>query len=151
MLHIYSYSTCVDSTQTVVLIQVQCAGIWGTPLVEIYYSTMRLQVVIQLLFFDRIGKISPFREVLKKSSSIGLIECLGKNKSLSNTDIKTCMTFIQTVLYGENINEAYVETRTNIYYKKKTKSSMTLPLDLDSATQVILRVHYQCCYWVRCF
>ena len=31
------------------------------------------------------------------------------------------MTFIQTVLYGGNINEAYVETRINIYYKKKLK------------------------------
>ena len=31
------------------------------------------------------------------------------------------MTFIQTVLYGRNINEAYVETRINIYDNQRTK------------------------------
>ena len=107
---------------------------------------MRLQVVIQLHFFYKTGKISPLKEVLRKLSCLGLIECLGKNKSLSNTDIENCMTFIQTVLYDRNINEAYVETRTNIYDNQRTKSSMTLPPDPDSATQIILQAHYECYY-----
>ena len=56
------------------------------------------------------------------------------------------MTFIQTVLYGGNINEAFVETRTNIYDNQRTKSSMTLPPDPNSATQVIFRAHNHCYY-----
>ena len=69
---------------------------------------------------------------------------------MSNTDIEKCMPFIQTVLYGGNINEAYVETRINIYGNQKTKCSMTLPPDPDCATQVIVRAHYQCNPWVHC-
>ena len=45
------------------------------------------------------------------------------------------MTFIQNVLYGGNINEAYVETRINTYDNQRTKSSMALLPDPDSATQ----------------
>ena len=60
------------------------------------------------------------------------------------------MTLTQTVLHGRNINEAYVETRINIHSNQKTKSSMTLPPNLDCATQVIARAHYQCYYWVYC-
>ena len=60
------------------------------------------------------------------------------------------MTFAQTVLYGGNINEAYSETRIKIYGNQKTKSSMTLPPNPDCATQVIVRGHYQCYYWIHC-
>ena len=75
---------------------------------------------------------------------------MGINKFLSNTDIDNCMTFIQTVLYGGNINEVYIETRINIYDNQRTKSSMTLPPDPNSATQVIFRAHNHCYYWVHC-
>ena len=60
------------------------------------------------------------------------------------------MTFTQTVLYGGNINEAYAETRINIYGNQKAKNSMRLPPDLDCATQVIVRAHYQCHYCLHC-
>ena len=98
-------------------------------------------------FFGRIGKINPFKEVLKKSNFLTLIKnarelSLGKNKSLSNADIESCMKFAQTVLYGGNINEAYSGTRINIYRNLKTKSSMTLHPDPDCATQDIVRAHY---------
>ena len=69
---------------------------------------------------------------------------------MSNTDIKKYMTFTQTVLYGGNINEAYVETRININGNQKIKSSTALPPYPDCATQVIVRAHYQCYYWVHC-
>ena len=59
---------------------------------------------------------------------------LSKNRSSSNTDIENSMTFTQTVLYGGNIDEAYPETRINIYGNQKTKSSMTLPPDHNCAT-----------------
>ena len=101
------------------------------------------------MFLNRIRKNSSFKEVLKESSCLSLIECLGKNKSLSNTDIEIFI-FTLTVLYGENINEAYVETRINIYDNQKTVSSMTLPPDPDCATQIIVRVHFHCYYYVHC-
>ena len=45
-------------------------------------------------------KIKSFKEFLKKSSSLGLIECLSVNKSLSNAEF---LTFIQPVSYGGNV------------------------------------------------
>ena len=39
-------------------------------------------------FFYINGRINTFKEVLKNSSCLRLIEWLGKNKSLSNTDIE---------------------------------------------------------------
>ena len=100
-------------------------------------------------FFNRIWKISPFKEVLKKSNCWSLIECLGQNKSLRNTDIEKCMTFTQTVLYGGNVNEDYVEAIINIYGNQKIENSMTLPSYPDHATQVIVWANYQCYYWVH--
>ena len=61
------------------------------------------------------------------------------------------MTFIQTALYGGNVNVAYIKTKTSIYNNQKTKSSMMLPLDPDSVNRIILRAHYQCYYWIHCF
>ena len=75
--------------------------------------------MIQLHFSTEFGKINSFKEVLKKSSCLSLTEGLGKNKSLSNTDAEYFILFIQTVLYGGNVNEAYVETETSIYDKQK--------------------------------
>ena len=135
-------------TQTVMLIEVQYASIWGTPSVEIYYSTMRLQVVKQIRFSTESEKLAPSKKSLK--IKLSLIECLGKNKSLGNTDIEKCMTFTQTVLHGGNINEACVETRITIYGNQKIKSSMTLPPDRDCVTQVIVPAHHQCYYWLHC-
>ena len=101
-----------------------------------------------MLFYIN-GKINLFKEVLKKLGCLGLIECLSVNKFLSNADIEDFLRFIQTVPYGENVYESYVEARLSIYDNQKTKSSMTLSADPDFATQVILRVHYQCYFYVH--
>ena len=52
-------------TQTVMLIEVQYPSIWGTPSVEIYYSTMRLQVVKQIRFSTESEKLAPSKKYLK--------------------------------------------------------------------------------------
>ena len=57
---------------------------------------------------------------------------------MCNTDIENCMTFTQTVLYGGNVNEDYVEAIINIYGNQKIENSMTLPSYPDHATQVIV-------------
>ena len=57
---------------------------------------------------------------------------------MRNTDIEKCMTFTQTVLYGGNVNEDYVEAIINIYGNQKIENSMTLPSYPDHATQVIV-------------
>ena len=75
--------------------------------------------MIQLHISTEFGKINSFKEVLKKSSCLGLTEGLGKNKPLSNTDAEYFILFIPAVLYGGNVNEAYVETETSIYDKQK--------------------------------
>ena len=97
-------------------------------------------------FFYINGKNNPFKEVLEKLSCLGLIECLSENKPLSNADFEDFLTFIQTLSSGEII---YVKTRITIYNNQKTKISMTLPLDSNFVTQVILRVQYQCYYYVH--
>ena len=56
-------------TQTVMLIWVQYASIWGTPSIEICYSTMRLQVVIQICFSTESEKLDDFKEVLKNQAA----------------------------------------------------------------------------------
>ena len=141
MLLIYSYSTCAISKEWVLKYDTNSYANIGTVCKYLGNTVSRNILQYHAItgcdttsFFYRIGKISPFKEVLKKSSCLGLIECLGKNKSLSNTDIENCMTFIQTVLYRGNINEDYVETRITIYDNQRIKSSMTLPPDPDSAT-----------------
>ena len=65
-------------------------------------------------FFQINEKINPFKEVLQKSSCLGLIECLRKNESLSNADVDDFLTFIQTLHYGRAIYESCVITRKTI-------------------------------------
>ena len=154
MLLIYSYSTCAICKEWVLKYDTNSYANIGTVCKYLgnavsrnilqYYAIIGCDTAS--FFFTELEKLAQVKEVLRKSSCLGLIECLGKNKSLSNTDIENCMTFIQTVLYGGNINEAFVETRTNIYDNQRTKSSMTLPPDPDSATHIILQAHYECYY-----
>ena len=153
MLLIYSYSMCVISKERVLKYDTNSYANIGTVCKYLGNTVSRNILQYHAItgcdttsFFYRIEKISPFKEILKKPSYLGLIECLGINKFLSNTDIDNCMTFIQTVLYSGNINEAYIETRINIYDNQRTKSSMTLPPDPNSATQVIFRAHNHCYY-----
>ena len=88
-------------------------------------------------FFHRIRKISPFKEVLKKSSCLSFIECLGKNKFLSNTDIEKCMAFTQTVLSVGN-NQAYVETKINMKIKE-----LKVPWRYLLISSVLLRLLFE--------
>lgn len=102
------------------------------------------------LFFYIRANINPLKDVLKKWSFLGLIECLGENRYLSNADIEGFLTFIQTVPYGGAIYESCVITRISVSDIYITKTSMTLTPDPDFATQVILRIHYQFYCYVNC-
>ena len=55
------------------------------------------------------------------SSCLGLIGCSGKNKSLSNADIKDFLTFIQTIPYRGTIYKSCVTKRIGIYDNEKIK------------------------------
>ena len=105
--------------------------------------------MIQLRFSTESEKLAHWKKSLKKSNCLSLPECIGKNKSLSNTNIERCMTFTQTVIYGGNIIEDYVEVSISIYVNQKIESSLTLPPYLNCATQFIAWAHCQCYYWVH--
>ena len=78
---------------------------------------------MQLRFFYINGITKQFKEVLKKSSCLGLIKCFGEKKSLSNADIEDFLTCIQTVPCSGNVYESCVITRISIYDIKKLKVS----------------------------
>ena len=108
---------------------------------------MRLQVVKQIRFSTGSKKLVYSKRYLKNQAVSVWLNTWVK---ISPWDIEKCMTFTETVLYWGNINEAYVERRINIYDNQKTISSMKLPPNPDCATQVIVRVHFQCYYYVQC-
>ena len=54
------------------------------------------------------------------------------------------------VIYSGKEGESYVETRIRLYQNLKTKTSMSIPPDPDSAVQVIKRSHHQVFQWLRC-
>lgn len=91
-------------------------------------------------FFCINGIINLLKQVLKKSSCLGLIECSGENMSLFKADTDDFCTFIQTVPYDKTIYESCVITRISIHGDQKAKNSMTLTPDSDVSTQVILRI-----------
>ena len=55
-------------TKKAMLIQLQYARIWRTLPVEMYYNTMKLQVVMQLFFYIN-RKVNPSKEVLKNQAA----------------------------------------------------------------------------------
>ncbi len=85
------------------------------------------------------------KKVLKKQSCLALLDSLGKTALLPEDMIE----FIQKMMYKGNVGEDLVDTRVRLYKAMKTKSSLALPPDPDSMRQAILRVHYQCFYWLR--
>ena len=100
-------------------------------------------------YFYRVGKINPLKRVLKSSDCLQLLAGLGK-ESFDDESQLDAMKFIQTILYCGKDEEDYVSTRVRLYKKQKKKSSLTIPPDPASCKQAIIRVHYQCCYWVQC-
>ena len=157
MLHIHRYSTCGISKELVLKYDTNSYANIGT-ICKYFGNTFSRNILRYhantdcdtTSFFNRTGKVNPFKELLKNSNCLSLIECFSKNKSLGKRYTEKCMTFTETVLYGRNINEAYVEASINIYDSQKTKSSMALPPYPGCVTRTIVRAHYQCYYLVHC-
>ena len=101
-------------------------------------------------YFFRVGKIAPFKKILKQSDLISLISELGKQTTVDDMTIERCMRFIQIVLYAGKKDEGYVDTRIRLYKKQTQKSSMSLPPDPLSCKQAIKRANYQSYFWTRC-
>ena len=73
----------------------------------------------------------------------------GSDKQISDECLKGCKEFIRRVLYNGNPGESYLETRIQIYVNQpiSSKSTLTIPPDEDSCTQLILRSHFQAYIW----
>ena len=54
------------------------------------------------------------------------------------------------VVYSGKVGESYVETRILLYKEIKSKSSSSIPPDLDSVEQAIRRTNYQVFHRVHC-
>ena len=102
----------------------------------------------QTSYKHKVGKL--FNKIMKDNSLLQNIENLGKD-SIHDNIIENALSFVQTVLYGGNKNESYVETRVRLFRNLKTKSSIDLPADPDSMTEEIKRCHLQSYVWRRCF
>lgn len=78
------------------------------------------------------------------------MDSLGKERELNDSDIEEVKEFVWVVMYSGKENESYVATRVRLYHNMKVKSSLSLPPDLHSLKQAILRAHWQTYYWLRC-
>ena len=101
-------------------------------------------------YFYRAGKVRVLKKLLGNPAKCTLLSPLGRNKVLSDQDIESVKTFIQTVVYSGKDDEDYVSTRIRLYENLKSKSSMPIPPDPDSVVQVIKRGHHQVYEWIRC-
>ena len=101
-------------------------------------------------YFYRIGKVIPFKNAVEKGN-LYLLKELGTEKSISPEFVESCKEFIRTVLYKGNSYKTYLQTRVRLYDKQSTKSktTMTIPPDIDSCTQHILRCHLTAFNWIN--
>ena len=105
----------------------------------------------QTSYKHNVGKLRVFNKILKDISLLQPIEDLGKDRSIHANVMTNAFSFVQTVLYGGNKKESYVETRVRLFKNLKKKSSIDLPADPDSMTQEIKRCQLQAYVWRRCF
>ena len=101
-------------------------------------------------YFYRIGKVIPFKNAVEKGN-LYLLKELGTEKSISPEFVESCKEFIRTVLYKGNSYKTYLQTRVRLNDKQSTKSktTMTIPPDIDSCTQHILRCHLTAFNWIH--
>ena len=104
----------------------------------------------QTSYKHNVGKLKVMYKILKDPSLLHLIKQLGQHATLTDDAMRNLFFFVQTVLYGGNRKETYVETRVRLYKGLKNKSSLNLPADPDSMTQEIKRCHLQAYVWLRC-
>ncbi|MAG85790.1 MAG: hypothetical protein CMB97_00015 [Flavobacteriaceae bacterium] len=101
-------------------------------------------------YFFKTGKVKVFKKLLNDPAKCKLLRYLGLDSDLKSDDINNLKEFIRTVIYNGKDNETYVETRIRLYKEMKSKSSLPVSPDPDSAEQAIRRANYQVFHWVRC-
>ena len=76
---------------------------------------------------------------------------LAKNRTFWKFPFFCWKEFIRTVLYKGNSDETYLQTRVRSYDKQSTKSktTMTIPPDIDSCTQHILQCQLTSFNWIN--
>ena len=88
---------------------------------------------------------------MKCPSSLSLIEDLGEDLlKTSNTTLGDYIEFARRSVYDGKPNEDLVTTRVRLYNTQSIKKISSLPPDLNSLRQDILRKHHQACTWGRC-
>ena len=87
-----------------------------------------------------------------EKDKLDLIRGIGEEKIISAECIENCLEFIRTIMYKGKANETYLQTRVRLYdeQQSKSKTTMTIPPDVDSCTQHILRSHLQVFNWLNC-
>ncbi len=101
-------------------------------------------------YLYKVGQVRVMKKLLEADRKCELLADLGKDESFSEITLKNAKEFIRTLMYTGKQKETYVETRIRRYQEMKVKSSMSLPPDPDSVTQVIKGAHYQVYFWKRC-
>jgi len=69
---------------------------------------------------------------------------------MSCLQLENGLQFVKQVLYPGKAAEMFVETRTRMYERQKTKCSLTLLPDLSSAKEHFKRADSQAYIWYQC-
>lgn len=101
-------------------------------------------------YFYNVGKVKTLKKIKKNPSRLQLINAIGREETLSESEVEKIKEFIRTTMYNGKSAESYLETRVRLYKSMKTKTSMSIPPDQHSMVQAIKRVHYQAFHWYRC-
>ncbi len=67
-------------------------------------------------YFYNVGKVKLLKKVIKSPRYLALLDSLGKEKVVSDSDIEDVQKFVQTVMYSGKDKESYVETRVRLYH-----------------------------------
>ena len=85
----------------------------------------------------------PIQQGFEKHRKLITLTALGVNIKFSDEYVEVCKRFIQIVMY------AGYNTRIRLFKQQRTKTTMRIPPDADSAKQAIHRIHHQVYTWLR--
>eukprot|EP00795_Rhopilema_esculentum_P003494 gene3494-1875_t len=95
-----------------------------------------------------IGKIKPFKKMLSHNK-VNLLSKFGDSLA-SVEDLNDARIFMQTILYAGKSEESLIQTRSKMFEKQKTKSSLQLLPDPNSLDQHLKRADLQTFIWRKC-
>ena len=114
--------------------------------VKIFQHTIAL--LDDTSFPFRIGKIKPFKKMVKKEKS-HLLSQLGRSIQ-SVQDFTSAKCFFRTCMYSGSEQESFVETRIRMYNNQKVKSSSSILPDESSTNEHLKRSDLQAWVWYQC-